>query len=254
MRFAPAIAVLAALADPAAAYQLKQSATGIPLRWDGQPIEIVIAVDDAPGKGGARKAAEAITAAFAAWDVPFAITLTEQHGTPPAAIANDGRNVVRFITDHWDPAWGSDALAITLTSHDPATGRITGADILINAVRHRWTAEACEAEYDLQNVVTHEIGHFLGLAHEPVDTEATMYASSGRCERKKRDLAGDDIAAVAYVYGELPPPYSPLVDQSSFGCAAAAGSRHDGVAGALVLLAALLLGWSWRRAQRSSRP
>ena len=53
---------------------------------------------------------------------------------------------------------------------------------------------------DVQNTVTHELGHAIGLAHSPV-VEATMYyqqTSSG--EITKRDLAADDIDAICTLY------------------------------------------------------
>ena len=52
---------------------------------------------------------------------------------------------------------------------------------------------------DIQNTVTHEIGHMVGLGHSDVE-KATMYASALDQELKKRDLDADDIQAVCTLY------------------------------------------------------
>ena len=51
----------------------------------------------------------------------------------------------------------------------------------------------------MQNVATHEIGHFIGIGHTN-DPEATMYSNMGSGETKKRSLEQDDIDAVSFLY------------------------------------------------------
>ncbi|HVE87584.1 MAG TPA: matrixin family metalloprotease, partial [Myxococcales bacterium] len=46
--------------------------------------------------------------------------------------------------------------------------------------------QSCVA-FDIQNTITHEVGHFLGLAHDQ-DPESTMYFSASPGELKKRSL------------------------------------------------------------------
>ena len=80
------------------------------------------------------------------------------------------------------------------------------------------------AYMDLQNTVTHEAGHFIGLAHTQV-SGATMNATTAPREVSKRDLASDDLAGVCAVY-----------PHASGGCGCGAG----GAFGAASLLLALL--------------
>jgi MYXO-CTERM domain-containing protein len=95
------------------------------------------------------------------------------------------------------------------------------------------------AYVDLQNTITHEVGHVIGLAHSPV-AGATMSATTAPREITKRDLAADDVAAVCAVY-----------PHGSGGCGC--GSAEAAGAGSLVL-AALALRRPRRRPARRIRP
>jgi hypothetical protein len=53
--------------------------------------------------------------------------------------------------------------------------------------------------FDLRNTLVHEMGHFIGFDHTPVQ-DATMFASADTCEVAKRDLASDDMMGVCAVY------------------------------------------------------
>lgn len=54
-------------------------------------------------------------------------------------------------------------------------------------------------EYDLESVVCHEFGHFLGLGHSATQA-ATMYYALGNGDDSKRTLHSDDEAGVCYLY------------------------------------------------------
>jgi hypothetical protein len=53
--------------------------------------------------------------------------------------------------------------------------------------------------FDFASVVTHEMGHFLGLAHSG-DPHATMYASYTPGSTAMRNLTPDDMSAICTVY------------------------------------------------------
>lgn len=142
-------------------------------------------------------------------------------------------NVVRYAADGAPEAKG--ALAITTATSEAETGAIVGASIVING-EHRFAileqsrpAERSEP-YDLQNVMTHEFGHFLGLGENYDDHEATMYVASERGETKKRDLENVDVAAIATLYP------TPEVAASGCGGAQMAPSSSHSAAGAALLL------------------
>jgi hypothetical protein len=53
--------------------------------------------------------------------------------------------------------------------------------------------------YDLQSIITHEAGHFMGLAHS-FDPNATMWAHYSAGTESFRDLSDDDIDGICTVY------------------------------------------------------
>ena len=55
--------------------------------------------------------------------------------------------------------------------------------------------------HDLQNIMTHEFGHWLTLADSYTSSSATMYYSAAKNETKKRTLETDDKDGIKYIYG-----------------------------------------------------
>ena len=54
---------------------------------------------------------------------------------------------------------------------------------------------------DLQNVVTHELGHAAGMGHPTDDcTEETMFRFAGFGETKKRTLEAGDLTGLGKLY------------------------------------------------------
>ncbi|MCA9559940.1 MAG: matrixin family metalloprotease, partial [Myxococcales bacterium] len=191
------------LASPTAqAYDLKRTSDGYPVHWTAFPVRFVM---DARGPRdlGLAAAERAVLGAFRAWQ-----------GAPGSAVAfvYDGRvqrpgigydrdaevnqNVITFSGDSW--TYGGEPLAVTLTLFRRGSGELVDADIVVNEHSYVW-GEGAEVDNDLQNALTHEVGHFLGLGHS--DTiDATMYASAAPGEIGKRTLHPDDVAAVQQLY------------------------------------------------------
>lgn len=117
---------------------------------------------------------------------------------------NDGLNTIVLKTDEWP--FENSAIAVTrnfyISGDGSSAGLILDSDILLNGKNFSFTTTAQAGRHDIQNIVTHEIGHFLGFGHEisPINEEATMFASANSEETKKRTLHANDISALRAAY------------------------------------------------------
>lgn len=154
--------------------------------------------------------------------------------------------MIFFSADEWDRG-GYDSRAFALTSlwfraeNSKSIGEIVGADIYFNGGMNfgECPATGCPESQglaDLQNVATHEVGHFFGLAHSDRDPEATMWCDARAGQVNKRTLSDDDRDGLCAVYA--PGTFNTRKISQSGGCNA--GSREDApwayFAGLLLLL------------------
>ncbi|MEO6601195.1 MAG: matrixin family metalloprotease [Polyangiaceae bacterium] len=109
-------------------------------------------------------------------------------------------NVITFHDSTWPYAEsGAETLALTTVYFNPDTGEIYDANVEINS--NLQTFALSEAHYptvDLNAVLTHELGHFLGLSHSSIPS-ATMFANY---DEGMKTLEADDVAAIC---ASLPP-------------------------------------------------
>lgn len=111
----------------------------------------------------------------------------------------DGVSHVVFHTSEWPSFLVPRALAQTVLVVD-GNGGLTDADVHVNGADYTYTLDALQARpgtVDLRSILTHELGHVLGLGHSTF-AEATMTpAASGT---RFRTLERDDEAGVCALY------------------------------------------------------
>lgn len=97
--------------------------------------------------------------------------------------------------------WSTNALAVTYI-REIFGPRITDRDTDISS-RYPWDIDGRAGSYDIQNVMTHELGHWLTLndLYGGSDYWKTMYGSAGPGETYKRSLDQDDINGIKSIYG-----------------------------------------------------
>src|SRR5262249_2898415 len=78
------------------------------------------------------------------------------------------------------------------------------ADIAFNPA-FNFSTSAETAKYDIQGVITHEIGHFLGLDHAGL-ISSVMVPFSSASQLDQRTLSYDDIAGMMEIYPKNLPP------------------------------------------------
>jgi hypothetical protein len=126
---------------------------------------------------------------------------------------DDGmNNLVYCVTNGWTDDYGfsTSALAVTLFAFSTNTRLVAGGDIFLNCddMAGIWDiidpANPDQSKYDIQNTITHEIGHLIGLGHPYADgrQSSTMFYSAATGETSKRELSQDDINGINYLYPE----------------------------------------------------
>lgn len=114
----------------------------------------------------------------------------------PMRAAADGVNDVIVHRTDWPPplATGAAGHTVIYTMGD----RVVEADIHLNARDFTFTVGNAPPKIDLQAILTHELGHVLGIGHS-AEPRATMNAglSSGIAARS---LEKDDVDAVCALY------------------------------------------------------
>lgn len=109
-------------------------------------------------------------------------------------------NVILFRDDDWPHGESIDtALALTTLTYDTRSGEIYDADIEVNSFDVHLTIGDALVAYDFQSIITHEIGHFLGLSHSNTDG-ATMWPDYRGGHTRLRDLDADDVAGICALY------------------------------------------------------
>lgn len=127
----------------------------------------------------------------------------------PAATAKvakrDGINLVA-----WGPVSAANAIAVTYTWYYASTGQVVEQDTIMN-VKLPWAYTSVSNPdavcgnlyaYDVQNILTHEIGHWVGLddLYEDRQQDLTMYGYGDKGELKKDTLGAGDKLGMDALY------------------------------------------------------
>ncbi len=111
------------------------------------------------------------------------------------------QNVVVFRDKTWPYNDPNNTLGLTTVTFNADTGEIYDADMEINNTGQNLSVgDPVPAKgFDLLSVITHEAGHFFGLAHA-TSSSSTMYASYKPGTISLRKLSADDIAGICTIY------------------------------------------------------
>ncbi len=111
-------------------------------------------------------------------------------------------NVIFFVDQGW--ADEPEKLAVTTVTFNKNTGEIYDADMGLNSTDWTFTTTGAAGGMDLLSVLTHEAGHFLGLAHSAAP-DATMNERYSPPEvQDLRSLAADDNDGICAIYPPAP--------------------------------------------------
>jgi len=222
----------------ARAFVVELNDTGDPLRWHLNPLEPTVPPNPdgqgvhtnvvnpntkairyflaSDGYSAANSAAElnAVRAAFGQWQaVPGTILKFEDAGLVSPGVdvdTSDNTNVIFWAKTSTTVNGGMDnisgALGVTYNSFFPDNNAQAEADIVFNGVQYSWFTDfnntnAAGNLVFVESTALHEIGHFIGLKHSPVGG-ATMLFRGGSGVNVQTGLAGDEVAAAQWLYGQ----------------------------------------------------
>jgi hypothetical protein len=209
---------LSFIAQPAVAYRTSGDSLGIARdaapRWSNGTLKFDV-YSEVPQNLVATDAFDAVVAAFQVWTSPDCASLIvdARAFTTEPPVHGDGRNTVGWVTDWQGDDSGGDTVGttdITFGKRDDGTWEIIEADILLDANVEWTTNPNASGGSDVFSVVTHEVGHFLGLDHPCLldendagskcvdsDRASFLYPAYQIASEK---LSNDDVAGVCFLY------------------------------------------------------
>lgn len=140
----------------------------------------------------------AISNSFASWRDADQKQVFKYGGTTSVKTTKfDGTNAIL-----WKRISNS-AIAVSYVWYYPSTGQLAEADTVFNNF-YKWSYTAYDGvndcggavdAFDLQNIGTHEFGHWIGLddLYSDIDRDLTMYGYADTSELKKDSLGLGDI-------------------------------------------------------------
>jgi hypothetical protein len=183
--------------------------------WPSLPIPFRISIDGSSQFPDTDELHAVIRRAFHRWEVVECDTGTTSlrfvEGTDITSTLVNGTDApLDFGIYFRDATWEGDSTALALTRQKPYlnSGRITGASIEVNTAEKTFRLEDGTAgEFDLEAVLTHEAGHYLGLDHslEPGAIMQKDYCQGHQpCGKSTAELRALGVVVKAAVFGIVP--------------------------------------------------
>jgi hypothetical protein len=242
---------------------------GEPLFWPATCISFGVQRDGSRTDGiDFELATSVIEQAFSTWQE------ADCNGAPPSLVVRNlgavscnrreynqsqpNANVFMFRDRDWPYEGAETTIAFTTLTYNTETGEIYNADVEVNSAENAFTTSDAAGTIgtDLLSVMTHEVGHFLGLSHTREES-ATMWWDYTGGQTHQRTLASDDVDGICEIYppgrkvGTSCEPrhgFSRTCARVDDGCSVA--STRGGGTGALGASLAGMASWLARRAGR----
>jgi hypothetical protein len=149
------------------------------------PVDFVFAISEAAGE-------------WDSWTSAGLVGDISEKSSGRASVSLNGENAV-FFGDYSQDG----VIAVASYWYSRATREIVECDIMFDTDFQWGDAKVNPGLMDLQNIATHELGHFFNLAdiYDASKSILTMYGYSDEGDIHARDLAAGDIAGIQKVFG-----------------------------------------------------
>ncbi len=194
MKFLPFILFILFLSTELFAYVQGRGVNGNVVRWGSQISQITLYVKTANRQNVNAQAIFAIVEAAAQeWNNTSPVQIVPVLNT--GAIVRGASNI--YFSSGASAVFsgmGTGVLGVTQTLYDE-DGTIVGGDVVIN---DSMTLEVNDSSLNnyLGNIITHELGHLLGLSHSEVKDSTMIYTAL----RGQNTLASDDKSGIYSLY------------------------------------------------------
>lgn len=177
------------------AYIQARTSSGYYVRWPSSSPNITMTVDTSSSQDLSSSVVETIIrASLSQFSGQTNLSLSGTYGSFPDV---NGVNNISFSNQ---PYFSSGVIAVTNIAYSATSGIITEADILINEnFTFSSSTNPASGSYYLGDVVTHELGHFVGLSHSEVQNSTMVYTLF----RGQHTLAADDISGINTIYTKV---------------------------------------------------
>lgn len=208
------------VAAPALAYRTGEDSPELAGRgrvaWSSNEVGFLVSATDLPPGVGREQVEQALASSLATWSRPTCSQFRPFFAgwTDAAPSARDQKNTIGWVTN-WAgrgyPKWAPGNTEIQYRGHDNRW-EIAEADVYLDASEYEWTT-ADGQDTSVQAVLSHELGHALGLLH-PCEPDGADSAPS--CDKASPDVAAttmfpfydatqsslseDDVAGLCYLY------------------------------------------------------